>query len=236
MSDELKNIVEAVLLASDTPLNVARIQSLFERNAQPSAQQVKQAFQNLQQECEARGSGIELCRIGAGYRYQTRQKYADWVGKMHAARAPKMSRALLETLAIIAYRQPVTRGDIEDIRGVSVSAEIIQRLRDREWIKQVGVRDLPGHPALLATTPEFLSWFGLQSLKDLPPLQPQRELSEIAEEMEASLPPEVLVSLQNSTQQDVFTPPESADAEHAETESALPTATEMESMDEASEP
>lgn len=186
MSDELQNIVESVLLASETPLTVGRIQGLFEDDARPSADEVEQAIEQLKQACE--GRGVELCKIGGGYRYQTRRKYAHWIGKLHATRPPKLSRALLETLAIIAYRQPVTRGDIENIRGVAVSTEIMRRLLEREWIKEVGVRDLPGHPALFATTAEFLSHFALDSLADLPPLQQQRELDEIASEMNLSLP------------------------------------------------
>ncbi len=186
MSDELQNIVESVLLASETPLTVGRIQGLFEEDARPSADEVKQAIEQLKQACA--GRGVELCKIGGGYRYQTRRKYAHWIGKLHATRPPKLSRALLETLAIIAYRQPVTRGDIENIRGVAVSTEIMRRLLEREWIKEVGVRDLPGHPALFATTAEFLSHFALDSLADLPPLQQQRELDEIASEMNLSLP------------------------------------------------
>lgn len=201
MTDELKNVVEAVLLASDAPLNVARIRQLFESDAQPSADEIEKAIETLQQECEARG--IELCKIGTGYRYQTRPKFADWISKLHTTRPPKLSRALLETLAIIAYRQPVTRGDIEEIRGVGVSTEIMQRLVERDWIKAVGVRDIPGHPMLFATTSEFLSWFGLESIKHLPPLSEQRELGTIAGEMDMTLPPEVLENLE-AGQQDIF--------------------------------
>lgn len=178
---ELKNIVEAVLLAADTPLSVARIQGLFDERARPEAEEVKRALEVLQGECK--GRGVELCKIGTGYRYQSRAEYGEWIRKLYAVRPPRMSQALLETLAIIAYRQPVTRGDIEGIRGVSISTEIIQRLRERGWIKEVGVRDLPGHPALLATTGEFLSWFGLGSLKDLPPLSAQREITEVAADL-----------------------------------------------------
>ncbi len=199
MSAELKKIIEAVLLVSDSPLSVARIQDLFADDSQPSSDDVKEAIQQLQQECEARG--VELRKIGNAYRYQSRPKYAEWIGKLHATRPPRLSRALLETLAIIAYRQPVTRGDIETIRGVGVTTEIVRRLLEREWIKEAGVRDLPGHPALFATTAEFLSYFGLESLKDLPPLPEQRELGEIAGdiagETNTPFPPEVLASLGN---------------------------------------
>lgn len=196
MSNDLKNIIEAVLLASESAVNVARIQSLFEEDAAPEAAQIKECLEELRKDCENRG--IELAKVGSGYRFQTQEKYADYLRKLHAAKPPKLSRALLETLAIVAYRQPVSRGDIEEVRGVAVSSEIMQRLIDREWIKQVGVRDVPGRPALFGTTPEFLSYFNLESLKDLPSLMEQRELGQIAGEMETPLPPEVLAALESS--------------------------------------
>ncbi len=199
MSNDLKNIIEAVLLAADSPVNVARIQSLFEEDATPEAAQIKECIEELKKDCEERG--VELRKIGSGYRFQTREKYADYLRKLHASKPPRLSRALLETLAIVAYRQPVSRGDIEEVRGVTVSSEIMQRLVDREWIKQVGVRDVPGRPALFGTTPEFLSYFNLESLKDLPSLMEQRELGEIAGEMETPLPPEVLAALETSDEE-----------------------------------
>jgi len=195
VSDDLKNIIEAVLLASDGPLSVARIQGLFEKSAQPEAEQVHDAIDKLVNECEYRG--LELKKIGNGYRYQTREKYAQYLRKLHEAKPPRMSRALLETLAIIAYRQPVTRGDIEEVRGVSVSPEIMQRLIEREWVKQVGVRDVPGRPALFGTTPEFLSYFSLGSLKDLPDLMEERSFGEIAGDMETPLPAEILAAMES---------------------------------------
>ncbi|MEM7195669.1 MAG: SMC-Scp complex subunit ScpB [Pseudomonadota bacterium] len=194
MTDELKNIVEAVLLAAEGPLSVAKIQGLFDEGAQPEASEIKNAIAQLDTDCESRG--IEIRKIGSGYRFQTREKYADWVRKLLSVRPPRLSRALLETLAIIAYRQPVSRGDIEDIRGVAVSADIMQRLQERDWVKQVGVRDVPGRPALFGTTPEFLAYFNLSSLKDLPELMEERDLGQIASEMETPLPPEVLQALQ----------------------------------------
>lgn len=196
VSDDLKNIIEAVLLASDSPVNVSRIQGLFDKSVRPEAAQIHAAIEALQLECENRG--VELRKIGSGYRYQTRDKYAQYLRKLHQAKPPRMSRALLETLAIIAYRQPVTRGDIEEVRGVSVSPEIMQRLIEREWVKQVGVRDVPGRPALFGTTPEFLSYFNLSSLKDLPDLMEERSLGEIAGEMETPLPLELIAAMENS--------------------------------------
>ena len=202
MSSDLKNIVEAVLMVSDTAVTVVKIQSLFERGSQPSAEEIKQEIQALQKDCENRG--VELHKAGSGYRYQTNEKYADWIRKLQATRPPRMSRALLETLAIIAYRQPVTRGDIEEIRGVGVTTEIMQRLLEREWIKEVGVRDVPGHQALFGTTAKFLSYFDLESLKELPPLMQERELGEIARGMDTPPPPELLEAMQKQGQQDVF--------------------------------
>ena len=210
MSDDLKNIVEAVLLAADGPVSVARIQGLFDETARPEAARVHEALDALRRECE--GRGVELKKIGSGYRYHTREKYADYLRRLHAVRPPRMSRALLETLAIIAYRQPASRGDIEEVRGVAVSADIIQRLVERGWIKQVGVRDVPGHPALFGTTGEFLSYFNLGSLKDLPDLAEQRDLMDIVGEMEVSLPQEVLMALESSAHADGGEGPEDGQA------------------------
>ncbi len=173
MVDELKNIVEAALLATDGPLSVTRIQRLFDEEVRPEASQVHEVLQALKAECDHRG--VELRQIGSGYRYQTREKYADYVRRLHAVKPPRLSRALLETLAIIAYQQPATRGDIEAVRGVTVSTDMMQRLIERGWIKQVGVRDVPGHPALFGTTAEFLSYFNLKSLKELPSLAEKRD-------------------------------------------------------------
>lgn len=207
MSGDLKNIIEAILMVSDSPLSVAKIQGVFDDNAAPEADEIIAAIGELQEECD--GRAIELQKIASGYRYQTKIKYADWIRKLQAGRPPRMSRALLETLAIIAYRQPVSRGDIEEIRGVTVTPEIMQRLLERDWVKQVGVRDTPGRPALFGTTPEFLSYFNLISLSDLPPLMDQRDLSEIAQDLEKPLPSEVLAALEaktqgNEIQKDVF--------------------------------
>ncbi len=202
LNNELKNILEAVLLVSDAPVSIAKMQGLFEDNVQPPSEEIRRAIESLQRDCEDRG--VELRKIGSGYRYQSKVKYADWVRKLYSTRPPKLSRALLETLAIIAYRQPVTRGDIEEIRGVSVSSDIIQKLQEREWVKQIGVRDLPGRPALFGTTPEFLSYFNLESLRELPSLMQERELGTIARELETPLPPEVLAALEKKQADDVF--------------------------------
>ena len=231
MSSELKNIIESLMMVSEVPLSVSKIQGVFENDSAPSADDVKAAIKELQADCAERS--IEVRKIGSGYRLQTRPQYAQWIRKLQVGRPPRLSRAQLETLAIIAYRQPVTRGDIEEIRGVAVSAEIMQRLTERDWLKQVGVRDVPGRPALFGTTPEFLSYFNISSLKDLPPLMEQRDFSEIARDLDVPLPPEVLAALEGEpleVQQDMFEEPEE-EQETATGDSADPEPLEMEEGD-----
>lgn len=183
---ELKHIVEAALFASETPLSVARLIGLFPRDAAPTREDIKSALDELDQDYADRA--IELKRVGKAYRFQSRDKFSPWLRKLNEGRAPRYSRALLETLAIIAYRQPVTRGDIEEIRGVTVSTETMRTLLNREWIKQVGQREVPGRPALFGTTQRFLEYFNLLSLSELPPLMEKREPTEIARELNLRLP------------------------------------------------
>lgn len=186
---ELKNIIEAALLAADRPLTTKALRSLFPNDGQPSSAQIAEVLTTLEQEYDARG--VELRRVGKGYRFQSREKYAPWLRKLNAERPPRYSRAALETLAIIAYRQPVTRGDIEEIRGVGVSTDIMHALLDRGWVKEVGRRDVPGHPALFGTTQEFLEYFSLGSLNELPTLKERREPAEVAKELNLRLPLEI---------------------------------------------
>lgn len=183
---ELQNIIEAAFLASDEPVGIRRLMSMFPEDAQPTKVDVQNAILSLQERCETRG--VELKRIGKGWRYQSKEKYSTWLRKLNAQKPPRYSRALLETLAIIAYRQPVTRGDIEEIRGVSVSSDTVRTLEERDWVKQVGHRDVPGRPALFGTTQGFLEYFNLQSLRELPELIDKRDLSEIAKEMNLAFP------------------------------------------------
>lgn len=187
--DTLRRIVEAAIMAAETPISVRQIMGLFPDDAGPDREQIMGVLDLLARECEDRG--VVLKKIGDGWRYQTREDLAPWLRKMNEGRPPRYSRALLETLAIIAYRQPVTRGDIEDIRGVAVSSEIMRTLQEREWIRQVGVRDVPGHPGLYGTTAAFLAYFNLESLKELPELIEQRDLETIAREQNLELPAEV---------------------------------------------
>jgi len=186
VNSELKNIVEAALLVAGVPLTIDKLLSLFPEETRPSRDDVRAALEQIDLECEQRG--IELKRIDQGYRFQTRQKYAEWIARLSEERPVRYSRALLETLAIIAYRQPVTRGEIEDIRGVAVSSEIIKTLTGREWIREVGRRDVPGRPALYGTTRGFLEHFNLRSLEELPPLAELRDVEKIAAELNLRLP------------------------------------------------
>ncbi|WP_114417223.1 SMC-Scp complex subunit ScpB [Marinospirillum perlucidum] len=176
---ELVRILQALLLAAREPLSLDRLQALFSDAERPAREELKEALQMLQ--AEAENTSQELVELASGFRYQIRADYAAWVSRLWEEKPPRYSRALLETLALIAYRQPVTRGEIEEVRGVSVSSQIIRSLEDREWIRVVGHREVPGRPALYATTRHFLDYFNLQSLKDLPPLDEIRELAEVEE-------------------------------------------------------
>lgn len=183
---ELRNIVEAALLVAGRPLTIDALAALFPEDARPARDELRAVLDAIESGCE--GRGIELKQIGDGFRFQTRERYADWIARLYEERPQRYSRALLETLAIIAYRQPVTRGEIEDVRGVAVSSEIIKTLIGRDWIKQVGVRDVPGKPALYGTTRGFLEHFSLRTLGELPPLADLRDVEQIAAEMNLKLP------------------------------------------------
>ena len=180
-TDQIQRIIEAALLASDGPLSVASLVKLFapgELDEESGSQQVRTALNNLQDESEVRG--VELKRVASGYRYQVRQELSAWVSRLWDEKPPRYTRALLETLALVAYKQPVTRGDIEQVRGVSVSQSIMRTLIEREWIRVVGQREVPGRPSLYGTTKTFLDYFNLKSLGELPPLAEIRALIEPA--------------------------------------------------------
>ena len=179
---ELKNIIEAALLVAGQPLTIEKMLAMFPEGSQPAREDIRAVLDALASEYTARG--VELREIGKGWRIQTREKYAEYVARLLEERPQRYTRALLETLAIIAYRQPVTRGEIEHIRGVSVSTDIVRTLTERGWIKEVGRRDVPGRPALLGTTREFLEHFNLRSLEDMPPLAELRSLEEVGAELE----------------------------------------------------
>src|SRR5690554_1571395 len=172
---DLTRVVQALLLAAKEPLSLERIAAVFEEYQRPQPAKLSEALAVLQQEAE--GSSQELIEVASGFRYQIKADYAPWVSRLWEEKPPRYSRALLETLSLIAYRQPVTRGEIEDVRGVSVSSQIIRTLEDREWIRVVGHREVPGRPALYATTRHFLDYFNLKSLNELPELDELRELA-----------------------------------------------------------
>lgn len=173
----VRNVIEAALLAAGTPLPVAELTRLFEDSARPSAQQVRAALAALA--AEYSGRGIELKETAGGFRIQVRRELAAEISRLWPERAPRYSRALLETLALIAYRQPITRAEIEAVRGVAVNPNIIRTVIERNWVRVVGHRDVPGHPELLGTTREFLDYFGLKSLDELPPLAEVRAMGDI---------------------------------------------------------
>lgn len=172
--NDLATLLEALLLASGKPLSLERISELFDQVERPDAPQLRAALDILGKRCE--GRAIELKEVASGYRLQVRERFSPWVGRLWEERPQRYSRALLETLALIAYRQPITRGEIEDIRGVQVSSQIIKTLQEREWIRVVGYREVPGRPAMLATTKVFLDHFNLHSLDELPPLAELRAM------------------------------------------------------------
>ena len=173
---KLKQIVEAALMASGDVLTIERLQLLFDDYDKPKSPQIKEALESLMDDFS--GRGIELVEVASGYRFQVRKDVAPWVTRLWDEKPQRYSRALLETMSLIAYRQPITRGDIEDVRGVAVSSQIIRTLLDREWVRVVGHRDVPGRPAMYATTKEFLDYFSLKSLDELPSLDEIREIDD----------------------------------------------------------
>ena len=176
--EQLKNIIEAALMVSERPVSVSQLLAIFEKETdRPERADIKTAIEQIMQDYD--GRGIELKEVSSGYRVQVNGDYADWINHLFDDRPPRYSRALLETLAIIAYRQPVTRAEIEEIRGVSVSSNIIRTLQERSWIRVVGQRDIPGKPELLATTKEFLDYFNLKKLTELPSLSEIKDFDKI---------------------------------------------------------
>ena len=180
--DNLSLIIEALLFSSSRPLNEKEILSAFDLRSAPTSNEIKEALKSIEEKYSE--NSIELVKVASCYRLRIRQEYSPWVAKLWEAKPQKYSRALLETLALIAYKQPITRGEIEEVRGVSVSSQIIRTLLDRSWIKVVGHRDVPGRPALFSTTKDFLDDLNLSKLSDLPELP---EIQNIPEEAQISL-------------------------------------------------
>ncbi|MDG1812978.1 MAG: SMC-Scp complex subunit ScpB [Porticoccaceae bacterium] len=184
-SDLIKKIIEGALLAAGKPMDIARLESLFEDEERPPRDQIKAALEEIESDC--RGRGFQLKHIASGYRLQVNQELATWVNRLWDEKPKRYSRAMLETLSLIAYRQPLTRGDIELVRGVAVSSDIIKTLQERDWVRVVGHRDVPGRPALYATTKQFLDYFNLKSLEHLPALSEIKDFAELDPELELAL-------------------------------------------------
>ena len=179
---KLKNILEAILLAADRALTVVQFEALFELDEErPTRDEIRQALHEMADDYVSRG--YELKQVASGFRLQVKQEYAAWVGRLWEEKPARYTRALLETMALIAYRQPLTRGEIEEVRGVSVSSNIVKTLLERNWIKVLGHKDVPGKPTLYGTTKEFLDYFNLQSLDQLPTLAEIKDLDTINPEL-----------------------------------------------------
>ena len=182
LDNKLKMVVEGLLLAAGRPLTIDNIASVFDKKERPDRQELKAVMQVISEECNDRG--FELTEVASGYRFQVKQELSEWIGRLWEEKSPRYTRALLETLSLIVYRQPITRGDIEEIRGVGVSPNIIRTLLDREWVRVVGHRDVPGRPAMFATTKQFLDYFNLKSLQELPPLAEIKDLGKSEQELD----------------------------------------------------
>ncbi len=182
---KLKQIVDAILMAVAKPMTIEAIQALFLAEERPAQMEIEAAILALQKDCKTRG--FDLVEVAGGWRFQVKQELSPWVSRLWEEKPQKYSRALLETLALVAYRQPITRGEIEEVRGVAVSSQIIKTLAERNWIKVIGYKDVPGRPAMYATTKDFLDYFNLRSLNELPHLMEARDLDVIARQLDLTL-------------------------------------------------
>ena len=186
--DKIKQIVEAAIFAADGPLDRDALLLLFDEQERPEKADLSRSLEQISEDYAERG--IELKEVASGFRFQVRKDLGPWVSRLCQEKPPRYSRAILETLALVAYRQPITRGEIEEIRGVSVSSHIIKSLLERNWVRVVGHRDVPGRPAMFATTRQFLDYFDLKSLEDLPPLSEIKDLDKLNEELALSDAPD----------------------------------------------
>jgi len=213
----LKNVIEAALLAAGNPVPLAELQRLFEEAARPDTAQLRAALAVL--EAEYADRGIELKETAGGFRIQVRRELAPEISRLWPERAARYSRALLETLALIAYRQPITRAEIEAVRGVAVNPNIIRTVIERNWVRVVGHRDVPGHPELLGTTRDFLDYFSLKSLDELPPLAQLQAMAEVS--LQLALPQEDLEALPAADADGAGAGAEAADADEGTDEDEL---------------
>ena len=245
MMDETKlsQIVEGLLLAAGKPLSLEQIANIFTEEERPDNTSLQLVLDNIGSACE--GRGFELKKVASGYRFQVRQSVGEWVGRLWDEKPQKYSRALMETLAIVAYRQPLTRGDIEKVRGVAVSTTIMRTLLDREWVRIVGHRDVPGRPAMFATTRQFLDYFNLASLDQLPPLSEIRDMEEVNKELSFEEPalrsrvlelPDEEMEGQDQQERLMETGHEVSEDGQSQGEEALPTVAEEEAILRATRP
>ena len=181
MEHKLSQVIEAVLLSASRPIDVQEIERVFPEDEKPTREEIRQALQDIEEQCKDRG--VELKKVSSGYRLQVRQTLSSYVAKLWEERPQRFSKATLETLALIAYRQPITRGEIEEIRGVTIGTQLMRGLMERGWVKIVGQRDVPGSPSLYSTTKEFLDYFGLQHLRELPELPDLPDLQSLDMEL-----------------------------------------------------
>lgn len=181
---QIRNIVEGALMVAGRPMNIDGLLALFGEEGRPERGQIREAIERLREEYD--GRGIEVIEVASGYRIQIRTEMSESLSRLWQERPPRYSRALMETLALIAYRQPITRGEIEDVRGVSVSSNIVRTLLERNWVRVLGHRDVPGKPAMFGTTREFLDYFGLRKLDELPTLAELRDIDSINVELDFS--------------------------------------------------
>ncbi len=230
--DQLQKIIEAALLVAARPMSVAQLETLFaEDNPAPSRDEIREALAALTELYEDRG--IELTEVASGWRMQSRQEMSPWIANLFQEKAPRYSRALLETLVLVAYRQPITRGEIEDVRGVAVNSYIIKTLIERNWVKVVGHRDVPGRPELLATTREFLDYFNLKKIGDLPTLAEIKSLEEIAPDLAKEVDMLEAAEASEGDPEQSQQESESTDEEVAATESSMEPVLADSSDDEA---
>jgi len=181
MEHKLTQVIEAILLSASRPLDIQEIERVFPDNETPTREEIRQALTEIEEQCLDRG--VELKKVSSGYRLQVRQDLSIYVAKLWEERPQRFSKATLETLALIAYRQPITRGEIEEIRGVTIGTQLMRGLMERGWVKIVGQRDVPGRPSLYSTTKEFLDYFGLQHLRELPELPELPDLQSLDMEL-----------------------------------------------------
>ena len=181
MEHKIAQVIEAVLLSASRPIDVQEIERVFPEDEKPTREEIRQALQEIEAQCKDRG--VQLKKVSSGYRLQVRQTLSGYVAKLWEERPQRFSKATLETLALIAYRQPITRGEIEEIRGVTIGTQLMRGLMERGWVKIVGQRDVPGRPSLYSTTKEFLDYFGLQHLRELPELPELPDLQSLDMEL-----------------------------------------------------